>query len=50
MTVGFLGREEPQLLGDILHGLKMFSAVALVFSIANEVRNFEMSVTVVLAA
>lgn len=49
MTVGFLGREEPQLLGDILCGLKMFAAVALVFSIANE-NSKEMSVMIVLTA
>ena len=36
MTLGFLGRKEPQLLGDILHGLKMISAVASVFSVVNE--------------
>ena len=50
MTVGFLGREEPQLLGDILRGLKIFAAVALVFSIANEAHSFEMSVMIVLTA
>lgn len=50
MTVGLLGRGEPQLLGGILHGLRMFPAVASVFSIANEVRSFDMSVTIVLTA